>query len=110
MASDDYRKILEQADLHFTSVMQSHAEPAVRSGLFLCCYGLFEIGSGDVPVIAEGLENMHPSRRRKVIRRAGDRGAERASEPPRVQAGRRKRSSIAHSRRRVRISTTRVCA
>ncbi len=39
-------------------------------GCSLCCYGLFEIGSGDVPVIAEGLEAMHPMRRKKIIRRA----------------------------------------
>ena len=39
-------------------------------GCSLCCYGLFEIGSGDVPMIAEGLSKLHPSRRRKIIRRA----------------------------------------
>ncbi|HEX2835800.1 MAG TPA: YkgJ family cysteine cluster protein [Thermoanaerobaculia bacterium] len=40
------------------------------AGCSLCCYGLFEIGSGDVPLIAEGLAQLHPSRRRKIIRRA----------------------------------------
>ena len=40
------------------------------AGCSLCCYGLFEIGSGDVPLIAEGLRKMHPMRRKKVIRRA----------------------------------------
>ena len=40
------------------------------AGCSLCCYGLFEIGSGDVPVIAEGLEQLHPARRKKIIRRA----------------------------------------
>ena len=39
-------------------------------GCSLCCYGLFEIGSGDVPVIAEGLAALHPRRRQKIIRRA----------------------------------------
>ena len=39
-------------------------------GCSLCCYGLFEIGSGDVPVIAEGLATLHPARRKKIIRRA----------------------------------------
>jgi Fe-S-cluster containining protein len=71
MASDDYRKILERADAHFASVMESQpANLQCGAGCSLCCYGLFEIGSGDVPVIAEGLEKMHPARRKKVIRRA----------------------------------------
>jgi Fe-S-cluster containining protein len=71
MASDDYRKILERADAHFASV--SAAQPQnlqCGAGCSLCCYGLFEIGSGDVPLIAEGLEQMHPARRKKVIKRA----------------------------------------
>ena len=71
MADDNYRKILERADQHFASVMRSQPQNLqCGAGCSLCCYGLFEIGSGDVPVIAEGLENLHPSRRRKVIRRA----------------------------------------
>ncbi|HEX8152771.1 MAG TPA: YkgJ family cysteine cluster protein, partial [Thermoanaerobaculia bacterium] len=37
-----------------------------------CCHGLFEIGSGDVPLIAEGLAKLNPSRRRAIIRRAVD--------------------------------------
>jgi Fe-S-cluster containining protein len=39
-------------------------------GCSLCCHGLFEIGSGDVAVIAKGLESLHPSRRRRIVRRA----------------------------------------
>lgn len=71
MASDDYRKILERADAHFASVMQAQPQNLqCGKGCSLCCYGLFEIGSGDVPVIAEGLERMHPARRKKVIHRA----------------------------------------
>jgi Fe-S-cluster containining protein len=71
MASDNYSKILERADAHFASVLQSQPQNLqCGAGCSLCCYGLFEIGSGDVPVIAEGLEKLHPSRRRKVIRRA----------------------------------------
>ncbi|MGZ5444464.1 MAG: YkgJ family cysteine cluster protein [Thermoanaerobaculia bacterium] len=71
MADDNYKKILERADQHFASVMQSQPQNLqCGAGCSLCCYGLFEIGSGDVPVIAEGLENLHPSRRRKVIRRS----------------------------------------
>ncbi len=71
MASDDYRKILERADAHFASVMDSQPQNLqCGAGCSLCCYGLFEIGSGDVPIIAEGLERMHPARRKKVIKRA----------------------------------------
>jgi Fe-S-cluster containining protein len=71
MASDDYRKILDRADAHFASVMRTQGQNLqCGAGCSLCCYGLFEIGSGDVPLIAEGLEKMHPSRRRKVIRKA----------------------------------------
>jgi Fe-S-cluster containining protein len=71
VADDDYRKILARADHHFASVMQSQPQNLqCGAGCSLCCYGLFEIGSGDVPVIADGLEAMHPSRRRKVIRRS----------------------------------------
>jgi Fe-S-cluster containining protein len=71
MAADDYRKILERADAHFASVMGSQPQNLqCGAGCSLCCYGLFEIGSGDVPVIAEGLEKMHPARRKKVIQRA----------------------------------------
>jgi len=71
MADDDYRGILERADQHFASVMRTQPQNLkCGAGCSLCCYGLFEIGSGDVPIIAEGLANLHPSRRRKVIRRA----------------------------------------
>ena len=71
MADETYKKILERADAHFASVMASQRENLqCGAGCSLCCYGLFEIGSGDVPVIAEGLEKLHPSRRRKIIRRA----------------------------------------
>lgn len=68
---DDYRKILERADAHFAAVMESQPQNLqCGAGCSLCCYGLFEIGSGDVPVIAEGLERMHPARRKKVIGQA----------------------------------------
>ncbi len=71
MADDNYWRILERADRHFASVVQSQPQNLqCGAGCSLCCHGLFEIGSGDVPVIAEGLGNLHPSRRRKVIRRA----------------------------------------
>ncbi len=71
MADDHYRGILERADQHFASVMRTQPQNLqCGAGCSLCCYGLFEIGSGDVPIIAEGLEKLHPSRRKKVIRRA----------------------------------------
>ena len=71
MADDNYKAILDRADLHFTEVMRTQPEKlACGAGCSLCCYGLFEIGSGDVPVIAEGLEQLHPSRRKKIIRKA----------------------------------------
>jgi len=68
---ENYQKILRRADEHFDSVTRAQPQNLqCGRGCSLCCYGLFEIGSGDVPVIAEGLEKMHPMRRRKVIRRA----------------------------------------
>ena len=71
MADDNYQKILDRADAHFASVMQTQPQNLrCGAGCSLCCYGLFEIGSGDVPLIAEGLERLHPSRRRKIIRKA----------------------------------------
>jgi Fe-S-cluster containining protein len=71
VADDNYRDILDRADRHFAAVLESQPQNLqCGAGCSLCCYGLFEIGSGDVPVIAEGLEQMSPSRRRKVIRRA----------------------------------------
>jgi Fe-S-cluster containining protein len=67
----DYRKILDRADEHFADVLR--AQPGnlqCGRGCSLCCYGLFEIGSGDVAVLAEGLESLHPRRRQAIIRRA----------------------------------------
>lgn len=71
MADDNYRNILRRADQHFTSVLEAQPQNlSCGAGCSLCCYGLFEIGSGDVPLIAEGLEKLHPARRKKIIRRA----------------------------------------
>ncbi|HEX6159141.1 MAG TPA: YkgJ family cysteine cluster protein [Thermoanaerobaculia bacterium] len=68
-----YRDILDRADAHFAGVMQTQPQNLqCGAGCSLCCYGLFEIGSGDVPVIAEGLEALHPARRKKIIRKALD--------------------------------------
>jgi Fe-S-cluster containining protein len=66
-----YKRILEQADEFFSSVMRSQPQNLqCGRGCSLCCYGLFEIGSGDVPIIAEGLEKLHPMRRKKIVKRA----------------------------------------
>ena len=71
--ADDYKSILSRADAHFASVLSSQPQNLqCGAGCSLCCYGLFEIGSGDVPLIAEGLETLHPARRKKVIRKALD--------------------------------------
>jgi Fe-S-cluster containining protein len=71
VADENYRNILDRADRHFAEVMRSQPQNLqCGAGCSLCCYGLFEIGSGDVPMIAEGLERLHPARRKKVIRRA----------------------------------------
>jgi Fe-S-cluster containining protein len=71
VANDNYKEILDRADRHFAEVMQSQPQNlACGAGCSLCCYGLFEIGSGDVPLLAEGLEKLHPMRRGKIIRRA----------------------------------------
>lgn len=65
-----YRDILDKADAHFREVMQGQPEQLQCNGCSLCCYGLFEIGTGDLPVLAEGLSQLHPSRRKAIIRRA----------------------------------------
>ena len=67
----DYRSILDAADRFFARVMEEQPQNLeCGRGCSLCCYGLFEIGSGDVPVIADGLAGLAPSRRKKIIRRA----------------------------------------
>lgn len=71
MPDDSYKNILGRADAFFRSVAESQPQNLqCGRGCSLCCHGLFEIGSGDVPVIAEGLAAMHPMRRRMIIRRA----------------------------------------
>lgn len=71
MAENDYKAILRRADEHFESVLRSQPQNLqCGRGCSLCCYGLFEIGSGDVPLIAEGLEKMHPMRGKRIIRKA----------------------------------------
>jgi Fe-S-cluster containining protein len=66
-----YTRILDRADDFFRSVTAAQPENLqCGKGCSLCRYGLFEIGSGDVPLIAEGLEKMHPARRKMIVRRA----------------------------------------
>lgn len=73
VAEDNYRRILDRADEFFRSVAESQPQNLrCGRGCSLCCYGLFEIGSGDVAVIADGLARLHPMRRRKIIRNAID--------------------------------------
>jgi len=68
---ETYTRILDRADDFFRSVAESQPQNLqCGRGCSLCCYGLFEIGSGDVPLIAEGLEKLHPSRRKMIIKRS----------------------------------------
>lgn len=71
MADDSYKKILLRADEWFRSVAEAQPQNLqCGRGCSLCCHGLFEIGSGDVPVIADGLAALNPMRRKRIIRRA----------------------------------------
>jgi hypothetical protein len=64
-----YKDILDRADGFFRSVQDSQSQHLqCGRGCSLCCYGLFEIGAADIPVIAEGLARLHPMRRKKIIR------------------------------------------
>jgi Fe-S-cluster containining protein len=66
-----YKNILDRADTFFRSV--TNAQPQnlqCGRGCSLCCYGLFEIGPADIPMIAEGLAELHPMRRRMIVRKA----------------------------------------
>lgn len=70
-STETYISVLERADDFFRDVAaeQPQSLPCGR-GCSLCCYGLFEIGSGDVPLLAEGLEKLHHKRRAMIVRRA----------------------------------------
>jgi Fe-S-cluster containining protein len=73
MAENSYKKVLGRADEWFRSVMDEQPQNLnCGRGCSLCCHGLFGIGSGDVPIIAEGLAALHPARRRRIIRRAAE--------------------------------------
>lgn len=71
VADDRYKGILNRADEFFGSVVKTQPQNLqCGRGCSRCCYGLFEIGSGDVPVIAEGLAKLSSMRRKKIIRKA----------------------------------------
>jgi Fe-S-cluster containining protein len=71
VADDNYSKILQRADQHFAEVARTQPQNLqCGAGCSLCCHGLFEIGSGDVPILAEGLAQLHPMRRKKIVRKA----------------------------------------
>jgi Fe-S-cluster containining protein len=73
VADETYKRILSRADDFFDSVMQTQPQNLqCGRGCSLCCYGLFEIGSADVSVIADGLSKLNPARRDMIIRRAVD--------------------------------------
>ncbi len=60
--ADSYKKILDEADQHFSAVIQSQPQNLqCRRGCSLCCQGLFEIGAADVALIAEGLSRVDPA-------------------------------------------------
>ncbi len=68
-----YKEILERADDFFRQVARSQPQHLqCGRGCSLCCYGLFAIASADMPLLAEGLAQLHPMRRRMIVRRAAD--------------------------------------
>jgi len=69
--SDSYRKILDRADAFFGEVMTRLPEQLeCRRGCTMCCHGLFEIGTADVSLIADGIRGLDPAVRRSVADRA----------------------------------------
>ncbi|HXG59482.1 MAG TPA: YkgJ family cysteine cluster protein [Thermoanaerobaculia bacterium] len=72
MATDPtYHDILARAGRFFDEVARTQPQNLrCGRGCSLCCHGLFEIGSADIPLIAEGLARLHPMRRKMIIRRA----------------------------------------
>src|SRR5947209_19618936 len=71
MADDNYTRILDRADAFFRRVAKAQPQNLLCGrGCSLCCYGLFQIGGADIAMIAEGLQKLHPMRRKRIIRRA----------------------------------------
>ncbi|HKB78211.1 MAG TPA: hypothetical protein VKH35_00715, partial [Thermoanaerobaculia bacterium] len=65
-----YKNIVERADAFFHEQMSRTPQHFQCEGCSLCCYGLFEIGAADIPLLAEGLAQLHPARRKRIVRRA----------------------------------------
>jgi Fe-S-cluster containining protein len=66
-----YRRILQAADQHFAGVAETLGQHLqCGKGCSFCCYGLFEISSGDIAVIADGLRSLSPPRRAALLRKA----------------------------------------
>lgn len=66
-----YRDVLRDADRHFAEVVA--AQPAnlqCGRGCSFCCYGLFEIGTADVAVLADALRKAPPALRRALVARS----------------------------------------
>ena len=73
MSDDRYTRILNRADAFFRDVIRKQPQNLqCGRGCSLCCYGLFEIGAADIPLIADGLAGVHPARRKRIIQRAQD--------------------------------------
>ncbi len=71
MPDDSYKRVLDRADAWFAGVLREQPQNLkCGRGCSLCCHGLFEICSGDIPLLADGLAAAHPARRKAVIRRA----------------------------------------
>src|SRR5260221_1278403 len=72
MPDDSYKRMLDRADTWFAKVMREQPRNLqCGRGCSLCCHGLFEIGSGDIPLLAEGLATAHPAPPKTVVPRAG---------------------------------------
>lgn len=67
-----YKDLLDRADSFFHEIQRTRTRHLQCSGCSLCCYGLFEIAAADIPMLAEGLQRLHPQRRGMIIRRAAE--------------------------------------
>jgi len=69
--SDSYRKILDRADSFFDHVARRLPDQLeCRRGCTMCCHGLFEIGTADVSLVADGIRSLDPAVRTEVVRRS----------------------------------------
>lgn len=66
-----YLDLLRRADQHFRGVLADQPQNLqCRRGCTLCCYGAFEISAADVALIAEGLVQLEPEQRSRILERA----------------------------------------